>query len=125
MMSTKLLLVFCILCAGILAGCSKYSTSNNTSPSANGNSATANATPANREKVGIPECDDFIAKYEACISSSVPDAQKRQHQENIDALRNSWRQLATSTGAKDTLTLMCKRQVAQARESMKEFNCQF
>lgn len=123
-MSTKILLVLCILCVGLLAGCSKSSTSNNTS-SANGNAATANASPVNKEKVGIAECDDFIAKYEACISSSVPEAQKRQHQENIDALRNSWRQLAVNTGAKDTLTLMCKRQVVQARDSMKEFNCQF
>lgn len=121
-MSTKILLVLCILCAGFLAGCSKSATSNKTSPSANTNSS---ASPANKEKVGIAECDDFIAKYEACISSSVPEAQKRQHQENIDALRNSWRQLAVSTGAKDTLTLMCKRQVVQARDSMKEFNCQF
>jgi hypothetical protein len=62
---------------------------------------------------------------EACISGSVPDAQKRQHQENVDALRSSWRQLALNTGAKETLTLMCKRQVVQARDSMKEFNCQF
>jgi hypothetical protein len=120
-MSTKILLVLCVLSVGLFAACSKSSTSN----SANTNSA-ANATPVNKEKVGVAECDDFIAKYETCISTSVPDAQKRQQQENIDALRNSWRQLAANTGgAKETLTLMCKRQVVQARESMKEFNCQF
>lgn len=125
-MSTKILLVLCMLCVGLLAACSK-------SPApplkgtkiGNSSEANANATPVNREMVGIAECDEFIAKYEACISGNVPEAQKRQHQENIDALRNSWRQLAVNTGAKDTLTLMCKRQVAQARDSMKEFNCQF
>lgn len=121
-MPTKTLFVLFILSLALLAGCSKSSPTNK--GAANGNSS-ANATPVNREKVGVAECDEFIAKYETCISGNVPEAQKRQHQENIDALRNSWRQLAVSTGAKETLVLMCKRQVAQARESMKEFNCQF
>jgi hypothetical protein len=124
-MPTKSFFVVCILCVALLAGCSKSSPTSNGAAKDNSSAANANATPVNREKVGIAECDDFIAKYESCISSSVPEAQKRQHQENIDALRSSWRQLAVSTGAKDTLILMCKRQVAQARESMKDFNCQF
>lgn len=123
-MPTKSFFVVCILSVVLLAGCSKSSPTNGAAKG-NSSAATANATPVNREKVGIAECDDFIAKYETCISSQVPEAQKRQHQENIDALRSSWRQLAVSTGAKETLVLMCKRQVAQARESMKDFNCQF
>jgi hypothetical protein len=122
-MPTKTFLVLCLLCAGLLAGCSKSSGTDN-SPAANGNTS---ATPSNSstEKVGVAECDDFIAKYEACISGHVPDAQKQQYQGNIDALRSSWRQLAANAGAKEPLELMCKRQVVQARESMKEFNCQF
>ena len=124
-MPTKTLFVVCVLSVSLLAGCSKSSPTNKGAATGNSSAPTANATPVNREKVGIAECDEFIAKYESCISGQVPEAQKRQHQENIDALRNSWRQLAVSTGAKDTLVLMCKRQVAQARESMKEFNCQF
>ena len=126
-MPTKTFLVLCLLCAGLLAGCSKSSGTDN-SGTANGNAsaATSNSNAAgNTEKVGVAECDDFIAKYEACISAHVPDAQKQQHQGNIDALRSSWRQLASNAGAKEPLELMCKRQVVQARESMKEFNCQF
>ena len=131
-MSTKLLSILCSLCVGLFAGCSKSASSptpgNGNSPSANTNSAatTSNSSSAgSAEKVGVPECDEFIAKYEACISDHVPDARKRtQYQENINALRNQWRQLA-NTGAKDTLVLMCQRHVVMARESMKSFNCVF
>lgn len=125
-MSTKIFLVLCMLSAGFLVGCSKSPATSNDN-SRNGNAATtANSSSAgNTEKVGVAECDEFIAKYEACISGHVPDAQKKQHQDNINALRNSWRQLAVNTGAKETLALMCKRQVVQARESMQSFNCQF
>ena len=128
-MSTKILLILCVLCVGLLAGCSRSATSptpgngNSPSASANGNSS-ATSTAGSAEKVGVPECDEFIAKYEACISGHVPDAQKRQYQENINAVRNQWRQLA-NTGAKDTLVLMCQRHVVMARESMKSFNCIF
>ncbi len=125
-MLTKTLFVLFILCVALLAGCSKSpATNNGNSGAANSNSSATASSAAAAEKVDVAECDDFIAKYEACISGHVPDAQKKQHQENIDALRRSWRQLAINTGAKDTLELMCKRQVVQARESMKEFNCQF
>lgn len=127
-MPTKTFFLLCVLCLGLLAGCSKSpsaTNANSRTATANSAAATANSSPVNKEKIGIADCDDFIAKYESCISSKVPDAQKTQFQENINALRNSWRQLATNPGAKDTLSLMCKRQVVQARESMKEFNCEF
>ena len=127
-MPTKTLFLLCVLCLGLFAGCSKSpTTNNNNSRTASGNpsATTPNPSPVNKEKIGIADCDDFIAKYETCISSKVPDAQKTQFQENINALRNSWRQLASNPGAKDTLSLMCKRQVVQARESMKDFNCEF
>lgn len=126
MISTKTFWALLILTVVIVAGCSKSPTSNDNTRTANSNSAaTATDAAGNKEKIGVAECDEFIAKYEACISDHVPEAQKRQQQENIDALRKSWRQLAVSTGAKETLVLMCKRQVVQARESMQPFNCNF
>ena len=73
------LLILAVLCAAILIGCGKTDNMNNGNTTAgNSNKTTTAATPAMKvpagEKIGVPECDDFIAKYDACVSSKVPEA---------------------------------------------------
>lgn len=122
-------LILCVLGVGLLLGCYRSPmTNNNSSRMMHGNrAATASNSSAqgNGDKIGIAECDEFITKYKACISDHVPDAQKTQQQENIDAWAKSWRQLAANLGSKDTLAAACKRHLDQARESMKSFGCEF
>ena len=88
-MTKRTLLIFAVLCAAILVGCSKTETTDNT---AAGNSnkptttATTTTTPATTTttastsdgKIGIPECDEFIAKYEAC-TNKVPEIVRAQY----------------------------------------------
>jgi hypothetical protein len=128
-MLRKSLLIFSVLCVGLLLGCFKSQTSNNNnSRLLNGNRAatTSNSSATdNGEKIGIPECDEFVAKYKACISDHVPDAKKTQYQENIEAWRKAWRQMAANQMSKETQAAACKRHIMQARESMKSFGCEF
>jgi hypothetical protein len=81
---------------------------------------------SNSEKIGVPECDDFVAKYEACISAHVPEAQRTQYKENIDGYRRAWRQqIAANPEVKSALPAACKRHLEQARITMKQFGCEF
>src|SRR5437868_50805 len=110
--------MLCVAFALLLAACGSSDNSSNTATSntANANKAATNTatttnttstTSSSGEKVGVPECDDFIAKYEACINSKVPEAQRAQFKPTLDQWRSSWRTLATNPQTKGTLAGVC------------------
>ena len=101
-------------------------TSSATTPAANTTSSTTTTTTtASGDKVGIAECDDFIAKYEACINSKVPEAQRAQYKPALDQWRSQWRQLAGNPQTKASLAQACKTAQDQAKTSMKTYGCDF
>lgn len=130
-MLRKTLLILAVLCTAILIGCSKTETTENSNSTAsNSNKATTAATPATTdtasagEKIGIPECDDFIAKYDACISSSkVPEAARAQYKSAIDQWRSSWKKLAENPATKGTLAAACKQAAEQQAAALKSYGC--
>src|SRR5687767_12672335 len=107
-------LTLCVSCALLLMACSSTSNSNNApatnAPAANSNAgkaaatATAPATTASTgDKIGVPECDDYLDKYEACISSKVPEAARAQYETTLAQTRKSWRDLAANPQTKASL----------------------
>src|SRR5450756_593269 len=88
-MLKRTLFIFAVLCAAIFVGCSKTDSNENSNTAAgNSNKATTTTSPATTtmtsttgEKIGIPECDDFITKYDACVSAHVPEAQRAQYKD--------------------------------------------
>jgi hypothetical protein len=136
-MLRKSLLIFAVLCAAFLIGCSTSTNNSNTSTATESNKntgVTAPATPATTttsssttsgEKIGIAECDDFIAKYEDCVTKNVPEAQRSQYESSLKQWRDSWRQLAKNDMTKGTLAAACKQALESAKSSMKSYNCTF
>jgi len=123
-MSARTILIVLVLCVSFLNGCAGLVTkSNSNSKLAKGSSNSAAATTSS-EKIGIPECDDFIAKYNTCISDHVPEAKKAEYKENIDAFARTWKQLMANSD-KNTVAAACKRHSDMARENMKPFGCEF
>jgi len=138
-MLRKSLLILAVLCAAFLIGCSaSNNNSNSTATDGNKNTGvTAPSTPATTtsssssssttsgEKIGIAECDDFIAKYEDCVTKNVPEAQRAQYESSLKQWRDSWRQLAKNDMTKGTLAAACKQALESAKSSMKSYNCTF
>jgi hypothetical protein len=123
-MSLRIVPGFLALSAFLLFGCNKTPTTNNNPTTTNTTSRTSNA--GNVEKIGVPECDDFIAKYEACVADHVPEDQQTQFKENLAEYRRAWRtQAAASPGLKSVLPAVCKRHVDEARITMQPFGCDF
>ena len=124
-------LIFAVLCVAILIGCSKTETMSNSNSTAGSTDkpktmSTPEKTMASTgEKIGVPECDDFIAKYDACVTGHVPEAARAQYKATIDQWRSSWHKLAANPQTKTTLAAACKTAAAQARTSMKTYNCTF
>jgi len=131
-MLRKSLLVFSLLCAAILIGCSTTETGNSNTAAGNSNKAATtssntggtSSTTAAGDKVGVPECDDYIAKYEACMSK-VPEAGRAQYQASLKTLRDSWKQAAANPQTKAALATGCKQATDAAATSMKSFGCTF
>ena len=132
-MTKTFLLMACVLCTLLLISCSKSTeTTTNREASAPANKATAPAaspatstTVAAGEKIGVPECDAFIAAYEACIHDKVPEAQRAQFNAGVATWRKSWHDLAANPQTKATLVSVCKQTIESAKASMKPWGCTF
>src|SRR5712671_1249197 len=119
-MSKSLLLMIAFVSTLLLLGCNKSETTTNrdAGTNKNDNAATAPAKPAatssasTGEKVGVPECDQFLTSYEACISSKVPAASRAQFNAALEQYRKSWHTLASNPTTKPTLAKACKDTLA-------------
>jgi ABC-type enterochelin transport system substrate-binding protein len=132
-MISKLSLLLCAIFAIVLVGCSKSDTNTNGSATtANSNKAAASSTtPASTtastagDKIGVPECDEYLTAYDACVNSKVPEAVRAQYKTSFDQVRASWRKLAENPATKGTLAAACKTATEQARTAMKSYGCTF
>jgi hypothetical protein len=127
------LLAFAVCSALLLAACGGgASNTANTGNTSNTKTGNANATPAatapattasTGDKIGVPECDDYIAKYESCVNSKVPEAMRATVKAQLDTARNSWRQLASTAQGKAGLAQACKAAHDAARQSLGAYGC--
>ncbi|HEV7745888.1 MAG TPA: hypothetical protein VGO56_12895 [Pyrinomonadaceae bacterium] len=131
-MLTKFSILLCLVCAIVLVGCAKSEPTSNT-PAANANKASTATTPASStapvatagDKIGVPECDEFIANYDACVTGKVPEVARAQYKMAIEQWRTSWKKLADNPQTKGSLAAACKQSAEQARTSMKSYGCTF
>ena len=132
-------LTVCVSCALLLLACGGASNSNDSHATNAGNanagkaatnSAAATTTPAAStasagDKIGVPECDDYLAKYESCVNGKVPAAARAQYESTLAQTRKSWRDLAANPQTKASLAQACKSATEAARASMKTMGCEF
>lgn len=91
-------------------------------PAATPAAAPAQATAA-VDSVGVPECDNYITKYLACVSGKVPEASRAQLQASLDQMRQAWKQAATNEAGKASLAQACTAASDAAKSSMSAFGC--
>ena len=139
-------LALSISCALLLAACGGAdNTTNGTSNTTNANRAANTSTSTNvgnttvttsnsgttvtatvsSDKVGVPECDDYLAKLEACITGKVPEAARAQYQASMEQTRKSWREMAGNPQTKAGLAQACKMAVDASKQTYKTFGCDF
>ena len=104
-------------------------------PPTPGGGATATAAPATTGiapagatatgDIGIPECDDYLRKYEACVRDKVPASVKPQLETALAQNRQAWQQAAAQPAARSTLASTCQQAVTAARMSMTAYGCQW
>lgn len=140
-------LTLSLSCALLLVGCggSETTTNGSNQTSTNKTTTTTTTTPATTTtatpattttttpatttatggKIGVAECDDFIDKYEACITGKVPEAARAQWNSALQTWRTQWKQLADNPQTRSTLAAACKMAADQSRQSMQPYGCTF
>ncbi|WP_439573259.1 hypothetical protein [Phreatobacter sp.] len=77
------------------------------------------------DQIGIPECDRFISRYEACVTTKVPATHRVTFSQQVAQLRTSWRALAENPDNRAQLEQICRTQGAQMRRGLEPFGCEF
>ncbi|MDQ3803484.1 MAG: hypothetical protein M3416_06595 [Acidobacteriota bacterium] len=119
------LLAFCICSALLLLACGGGGTNSGNAGNTAASNTGSSTSPAGGDKIGVPECDDYIAKYEACVNSKVPEAMRATVRAQLDTARTSWRQLAGTAQGRAGLAQACKAAHDAAKQSMSSYGCSF
>ncbi len=94
-------------------------------PAASATPAAA-ATPASTTSAGtefgVPECDNYMKKYVACIDKLAPAAQGAARQA-IDQSRAAWKQAASTEQGKAALASTCKAASDSVAPAMRAQGC--
>ena len=136
------LFALCVLLGAVMLACGGAAeNTNTTTTTTNGNTKTTTtttttstpattaspaataATTAAGSDIGVAECDDFLKKYEACVSGKVPAAAQATFKTSLETWRSSWKKLAETPQGKAGLATACKAAADQAKSSLGSYGC--
>jgi hypothetical protein len=134
----KKFILIAVLFCGVngLAGCSGAPTTSNSGNSvvvANGGNTSAATTPANtaktettaaREKIGVAECDEFIEKYEVCLTK-IPENERDAKKGALDLSRMIWKEDAATPKGRATLAKRCKVVMDITKQTTLQYGCEW
>jgi hypothetical protein len=85
--------------------------------------AIATAT-AYAQSTGIAACDDFLKKYETCVTSKLPEAARATYKTQLDQTRKAWVDMA-KTPAKSSMEATCKQTMDAMKTALQAYGCGF
>jgi cell division protein FtsN len=109
-------LIAAVIVLSALMACKKKSSSSEGSSS----SSTASA-----DSTGIPECDEYLTKYQKCIDDKVPAVARPGMGQAIDKMRATYKQSAANPAAKAGLAMGCKQALETTKTAMAQYNCEW
>lgn len=117
-MRTTFAITVLLACSGLVA-CGKSDSPGPTSATpAPASTPSTNATTG----TGVAACDDYLAKYEACLAAKVPAAAQAALKQSLATTRDVWKQ-TLATGGKDALAASCEMARNASRPSMQAYGC--
>jgi len=82
-------------------------------------------TAANAQSTGIAACDEFLTKYDTCVGSKIPEAQRATFKTQIDQTRKAWVDMAKNPSTKATMESTCKQTMDATKASLTAYGCSF
>ena len=121
-----------ILCGAGLLGCASSGNQANEQTNAPANTQTnaqsgVKAPPRvaikSGDKIGVAECDDYLAKYEACAKNKVPEPGRSAMISSIEQLRTSWITIAVNPETRENLAKDCKQNLEETKKNLSVYAC--
>jgi hypothetical protein len=75
--------------------------------------------------IGVPECDEYLTKYEACIQAKVPESMRGTFSQSMTQMRDAWKQAAATPEGKQGLAVGCKQALDGAKQAMTAYGCEW
>jgi hypothetical protein len=127
---TPFLLSLCLAAGLALLACGGAGSSDNTSSASNAGGGNTNGKAASNtsttstsgDKIGVPECDEYIAKVEACLAK-VPAAGQPAVKSSLDTMRKTWKDAAATPQGKAGLAAGCKQALETAKTTYSAYQC--
>lgn len=69
-----------------------------------------------RLTIGVPECDDYIARYSRCIEDKLPERMREASRRALATSVDAWRKAAKSEAEREGLALACKTAIEMAAD---------
>jgi hypothetical protein len=79
---------------------------------------------ASAQALGVPVCDEFLTKYEACVAK-MPAQQQAAFKLSLDQMRTGWTGMATNPQTKPALEGICKQMTDSMKAAMASYGCQW
>src|SRR5262249_13016405 len=86
--------------------------------------AKAAAAAAAGAEFGVPECDDYMHKYVACVDSKVPEAGRAAMRQGLEQTKAAWKTAAATPQGKAGLAMGCTQALQAAKQMMSAYGCQ-
>ncbi len=83
----------------------------------------ADPAPAVVGEIGVAECDDYLRKWDACLSTKVTGEAREQVKVALDATREGWKRTAATPEAKAGLASACREAAELARMQVAAYGC--
>jgi hypothetical protein len=80
---------------------------------------------ASAQSTGVKNCDDFLTKYEACVTSKLPEAQRATYKAQLDQTRKSWVDMSKNPAAKSAMEASCKQTMDAMKTALSAYGCTF
>ena len=84
--------------------------------------APAAATVAPSE-FGVPECDEYMTKWLACVDSKVPAEARATYRAAIEQSKSQWKQAAATPQGKQSLAMACTQSLTATKQALAAYNC--
>jgi hypothetical protein len=83
------------------------------------------AVPPAGGSIGVPECDEYVTKYETCLKEHVPAGQRVQMEQAFEMARNGYRTTAANAESRPALANMCKQAMDAAKAATGFYGCKW
>lgn len=104
-------LMLSLACALVLTACGGSGSNN------------SNASAGSGDKIGVAECDDYLAKMQACLTK-LPAQAKQTWDSSYQQYKDQWRKAASTAEGRAQLAQGCKTAMESAK-ALKSLGCDF